>query len=67
MWCLEQELVYYCVCTVYAIYSIGIYSSANFGYIECSRSSVRYTCFFFCAIQLSVRIVFVKISYSTKL
>ena len=45
MWCLEQELVYYCVCTVYAIYSIGIYSSANFGYIECSRSSVRYTCF----------------------
>ena len=66
MWCLEQELVYYCVCTVYAIYSIGIYSSANFGYIECSRSSVRYTCFF-CAIQLSVRIVFVKISDSTKL
>ena len=63
MWCLEQELVYYCVCTVYAIYSIGIYSSANFGYIECSRSSVRYTCFF-CAIhtiQLSVQCVLYRL------
>ena len=30
---------------VHVIYSIVIYSSTNFGYTECSRSSVRYTCF----------------------
>ena len=43
MWCLEQELVYYYTLSILC-YSIGIYSSANFGYVECSRSSVRYTC-----------------------
>ena len=32
--------MYYYVCTVHVIYS-----STNFGYTECSRSYVLYTCF----------------------